>query len=332
MTRTMARNITIIAIVAGLAAGLAPVPAMAQGKPWRHALLNAKADAGIFMMLAKRGFAQKQGLNVELLQVKDDQIGLKALIAGEVDSFEGGPQGVFAAAARGADVKILGCHWVVLPHGIYVRNDIHKIEDLKGKSIAVSAPNSMPDMLARFALAKYGITPDQVKLAAVGGDRERYQALAGGVVEGAVVSNEYQPTMPKDLHLLVAGRDAVPNFLRVCIISTGKVLAERGDDAVHFLAAEMQALGYALSHKAETVALTQEIIHAKPDDPRPAFVYDDALAHHAVAPDLPIPAEKLDWMQDQLVKAGKLPGLTPLAKISAPEYREKALKLVNASH
>ena len=78
--------------------------------------------------------------------------------------------------------------------------------------------------------------------------------------------------MPKNLHLLVAGRDAVPNFLRVCMVTSGKVLAERGDDAVHFLAAEMQALRYALSHKAETVALTQEIIHAKPDDPRPAFV------------------------------------------------------------
>ena len=107
-----------------------------------------------------------------------------------------------------------------------------RVADLKGKSIAVSAPNSMPDMLARFALAKYGVTADQVKLAAVGGDRERYQALAGGVVEGAVVSNEYQPAMPKTIHLLVAGRDAVPNFLRVCMITSGKVLAERGDDAV----------------------------------------------------------------------------------------------------
>ncbi len=326
------RLAALLAIFAVATAGLLARPAPAQQKVWKHALLNAKADAGIFMMAEKRGFAQKRGLNVELLQVKDDQIGLKALIAGEVDSFEGGPQGVFAAAAHGADVKILGCHWVVLPHGIYVRNDIHKVEDLKGKSIAVSAPNSMPDMLARFALAKYGITADQVKLAAVGGDRERYQALAGGVVEGAVVSNEYQPTMPKDIHLLIAGRDAVPNFLRVCIISTGKVLAGRGDDAVRFLAAEMQALRYALAHKAETVALTQEIIHAKPDDPRAAFVFDDAVAHHAVDPELPIPADKLNWMQNQLVKAGKLPGVIPLAKISAPEYREKALKLVGASH
>ena len=133
-----------------------------------------------------------------MLQFKDDQIALKALIAGELDSFEGGPQGVFAADAKGADIKILGCHWVVVPHGIYVRDDIHTIADLKGKSIAVSAPNSMPDMLARLALAKYGVTPDKVKLAAVGGDRERYQALVGGVVEAAVVSNEYQPDRAED--------------------------------------------------------------------------------------------------------------------------------------
>ena len=104
-----------------------------------------------------------------------------------------------------------------------------------------------------------------MKLAAVGGDRERYQALIGGVVEAAVVSNEYQPTAPKNIHLLVAGRDAVPNFLRVCIVTSGKVLAERGDDAVQFLAAEMKALRLrALASSDETVALTQEI------DPRQA--------------------------------------------------------------
>lgn len=326
------RTLAFAVLTAAATVGLLSQPAAAQGKTWRHALLNAKADAGFFMMSAKRGFAEKQGLKLDLLQVKDDQIGLKALIAGEVDSFEGGPQGVFAAVARGADVKIIGCHWVVLPHGIYVRDDIHRVADLKGKSIAVSSPNTMPDMLARFALAKYGITPDQVKLAAVGGDRERYQALAGGVVEGAVVSNEYQPSMAKGIHLMIAGRDAVPNFLRVCMITSGKVLAERGDDAVRFLAAEMQALRYALSHKAETVALTEEIIHSKPGDPRPAFVYDDAVAHHAVDPELPIPAAKLEWMQEQLIKAGKLKTPIPLAQVSAPEYREKALKLVNAGH
>src|SRR5476651_2677618 len=215
-------------MIAALGVGALAGSAAAQDKVWHHGLINAKADAGIFLMVSTRDFAAKQGLKLEVSQFKDDQLALKAMIAGELDSFEGGPQGVFAADAKGADAKILGCHWVVVPHGIYAKEGINKVEDLKGKQIAVSAPNSMPNMLAIEALAKYGISDKDVKLAAVGGDRERFQALTGGVVEAAVVSNEYEPIAPKNIHLLVAGRDAVPNFLRVCIVSSAKKLAARG--------------------------------------------------------------------------------------------------------
>lgn len=300
----------------------------AQEKVWKHGLINAKADAGIFLMVSTRDFAKKQGLKIEISQFKDDQLALKALIAGELDSFEGGPQGVFAADAKGADVKLLGCHWIVVPHGIYANEKIKKIEDLKGKQIAVSAPNSMPDMLARSALAKFGISDSEVKLAAVGGDKDRYQALIGGVVDAAVVSNEYQPVAPKNIHLLVAGREAVPNFLRVCMVSSSKRLAERGDDAVKFLAAEMSALRFALANRDATIALTRELIHAKPDDPRPVFVYDDAIQHHAVDPTLPLPAEKIQWIQEQMVRAGKLKAPLDLKTVTAPEYRERALKVI----
>jgi NitT/TauT family transport system substrate-binding protein len=304
-------------------------PSAAQDKVWKHGLINAKSDAGIFMMVSTRDFAAKQGLKLEISQFKDDQIALKALIAGELDSFEGGPQGVFAADSKGADAKILGCHWVVVPHGIYATDAIKSVADLKGKQIAVSAPNSMPNMLAREALAKFGVSDADVKLAAVGGDRERFQALIGGVVEAAVVSNEYEPVAPKNIHLLVAGRDAVPNFLRVCIISTAKTLAARGDDAVKFLAAEMSALRYALTHRDETLALTRKISEAKADDPRPGFVFDDAVAHKAVDPDLPLPAEKIQWIQDQMLKAGSLAKPLGVLAVTAPQYREKALKLVS---
>jgi NitT/TauT family transport system substrate-binding protein len=328
MTIAKTRPIALAAVISAATIGLLSAPVAAQEKVWKHGLINAKADAGIFLMVSKRDFAAKQGLKLEISQFKDDQIALKSLIAGEVDSFEGGPQGVFAADSKGADVKILGCHWVVVPHGIYAKENIAKVADLKGKSIAVSAPNSMPDMLARSALEQYGVSDKDVKLAAIGSDHDRYQALIGGVVDAAVISNEYQPVAPKNVHLLVAGRDAVPNFLRVCIISTAKKLAERGDDAVKFLAAEMSALRFALSHKDETVALTREIINAKSDDPRPAFVYDDAVEHKAVDPTLPLPVEKIQWIQEQMVKSGKLAKPLDMKDVTAPEYREKALKFV----
>jgi NitT/TauT family transport system substrate-binding protein len=332
MSTANARRFALGSLVAAVTIAALAVPATAQDKVWKHGLIKAKADAGIFLMLTTRDFAQKQGIKIEISEFRNDQLALKALIAGELDSFEGGPQGVFSADAKGGDAKILGCHWVVVPHGIYAKDSIKTVADLKGKQIAVSAPNSMPDMLARSALAKYGVSDTDVKLAAVGGDLDRYQALVGGVVDAAVVSNEVEPVAPKGIHLLVAGRDAVPNFLRVCMVSSAKVLAARGDDAVRFLAAEMNALKYALSHKAETVALTEKIIHSKPGDPRPAFVYDDAVKHNAVDPTLPLPSEKFNWIQDQLVKAGKLKARLDLGVVTAPEYREKALKLVNASH
>src|SRR5262249_19349985 len=150
-------------------------------------------DAGFLLMAARRGFAEREGLKLELLEVKDDQIGLKALLAGELDSYEGGAQGAIAANVRGADVKIVGCHWIVVPHGIMVKAGIDKMEDLKGKAVAVSAPGSFPDMLARVALTRFKLSPSDVRLAAVGGDRDRFTALLGGVVDAAVVSNEYMP-------------------------------------------------------------------------------------------------------------------------------------------
>jgi NitT/TauT family transport system substrate-binding protein len=324
------RYVGIAALVAAATVTFVTAPSVAQEEVWRHGLIKAKADAGIVFMITTRDFAKKKGLKIETKEFRNDQLALKAMIAGELDSYEGGPGAPFSADSKGADARILGCHWLVVPHGIYTKDSIKTVADLKGKQIAVSAPNSMPDMLARFALAKYRVSAKDVKLAAVGGDRDRYQALIGGVVDAAVVSNEVEPVMPKTIHLLVAGRDAVPNFLRMCITSNAKTLAARGDDAAKFLAAEMSALRYALSHKAETVALTQKIIHAKLDDPRPAFVYDDAVKHHAIDPTLPLPAEKLNWLQAQLVKAGKLKAPLDLKTVTAPEFRERALKMVNS--
>ena len=63
------------------AAGAAPAQAL---KPWKHGIIAPKADAGFLLMAAKRGFAEREGLKLELLEVKDDQIELKALLAGDL--------------------------------------------------------------------------------------------------------------------------------------------------------------------------------------------------------------------------------------------------------
>ena len=311
-----------------LAAAFADPAAAQQLKPWRHAIIEAKSDSGIFFMPFKGGFAQKQGLDVELMQVKQDGVGLKALIAGEVDSFEGGAQGAMAAAARGADVKILGCSWVVVPHGIFVRNAIKSLKDLKGKAIAVSAPGTFPELVAKAAFDQQHIAYDDVKFAALGSDGDRYKALVAGVVEGAVVSNEYLPIAAKQgVKLLVPGSEAVPNFVRVCLFTTSKVIKERHDDMVKFLAAEMQGLRSALDHPDATIKLAHEMTGSKPDDPRPAFVIDNVIKTHAVAPDLPAPLDKLEAMQKVMIAAGSIPKAVDVKTMVDGSIRAEALKL-----
>jgi NitT/TauT family transport system substrate-binding protein len=315
------------ALLLAFALGVAVAPVQAQ-KTWRHAIIEAKSDAGFAMMIKERGFAEKQGLKLEIMQIKADQIGLKALLAGEIESYEGGPGGAIVAAARGADVKILGCHWPSLVHGLFGRGDIAKVEDLKGKTIAISAPGALPDLLVRSVLEKHGIAAADVKFANLGSDLDRYKALTVGVVDAAIVSTEYLPIAPKSVKLLATGREVMPNFMRVCMITSGKALAERRDDAVRFMAAEIAAFRYAVANRDEEIKLTFEITKAKADDPRPAFIFDEAVRNKDVDPDINLPMEKLAWTQEMLVRNGNMPKTIDLAKVVAPEIRAKALELV----
>ena len=311
--------------VVALTLALGPTPAAAQ-KVWRHAIIEAKSDAG-FAMMVSRGFAEKQGLKLDIMQIKADQIGLKALLAGELDSYEGGPGGAIVAAARGADVKILGCHWPSLVHGLFARETITGIADLRGKNIAISAPGALPDLLIRAVLEKQGIPATDVKFANMGSDTDRYKALTVGVVDAAIVSTEYLPIAPKTVKLLATGREVLPNFMRVCMITSGKTLTDKPDEAARFLAAEISALRYAAANRDEEIKLTFEVTKAKADDPRPAFIYDEAVRHKDIDPEIGLPMEKLAWTQEMLLKNGSMPKPVDLAKIVAPDVRAKALEL-----
>jgi len=323
---TRARLNWVAAATLLIAAVLMTAPAGAQGtKPWRHGMIEAKSDAGFFLMVTK-GFAEKQGIKVDVVQFKTDIIALQALLAGEIDSFDGGPGGSILAAARGGDIKILGCQWPGLPYGIFVRNTINSVADLKGKTFAISAPAANPAVVARGVLEKLGVPPAEVHFANLGSDLDRFKAVAAGVADAAIVSNEYEPIAAKQgVKMLVAAKDAWPDYVRQCTMSSGKVLSARADDAVRFLAAEISGFRHALASREDTLRLTREVTGIKPDDPRPEFIYDDAVKTHAVDPDFSLPTAKLDWMMDQLVKDGSLPRRIDVAKVIAPDVRAKAL-------
>src|SRR5262249_2642668 len=63
---------------------------------------------------------------------------------------------------------------------------------------------------------------------------------------------------------------------------------------------------------------------ARAADPRPAFALDDAVKVGAIAPDLPLPMDKLAWMQAQMVELGQIPKAGDLAKMVDTDIRAQA--------
>jgi NitT/TauT family transport system substrate-binding protein len=295
-------------------------------KPWKHGVIEPKGDAGFMLMVGKHDFAAKQGLKLEIISMKNGAIAHKALLSGAVDSIESSPGASILAGARGADIKIIGCDWPAGPHGLMVRPGIDKIADLKGKTVAVAAPGSLPNLLLKAMLEKDHVPASEVKVANLGGDLDRFKALTAGVVDAAIVAAEFMAAAPKNIRMLVRGREALPNYVRLCLTMTGKTISARRQDAINFVAAEMDALHYAVTHRADTIALTHAAIHDKPGDPRPAYAYDDTLKNKAIDPAIPLPLDKLKWLQGELIKAGNLKTPVDLAKITAPEIRDAAAK------
>jgi NitT/TauT family transport system substrate-binding protein len=299
---------------------------------WRHGMVEAKSDAGFAFMAADHGFGQKLGLDLQTEQFKGDAIAMKALIAGDVDSYEGSPGSPLIAASHGADVKVVGCYWPGLNYDIIAKKSVGGIHDLTGKIFAISSPGALPDLFARAVLQTAKIAPTSVSFVAMGSDADRFRSVSAGIVDAAAVSSEFEPILDKaGLKVVARAHDLAPNFLRFCIYMTGQTLAQRPDDAAKFLASEIMAIRYAVSHVDETVALTRSITHAKPDDPRPSFIAHEAVTDHLVDPNIPIPLAKLAWMQDLFIQTGNLQTKVDLSKFVDTDIRNKALQIAGSA-
>jgi len=300
--------------------------ANAQEKVWKHGILEAKSDAGYIAMVDKGGFAAKRGLKVELLQIKAGATLMKALISGEIDSVDMGAAESIVAGVRGTGVKIVGCTWPGVPQVVLAKTEIKTLADLKGKTVAISSPGSLPDLLFRGMLDAANVPFSDVKLATQGADLDRYKSLVAGITDAAVVSNEFEAVMPPNIKVLAKGGSAVPKFIRLCVATSSKVLATRRDDLVKFVAAEMDAYKFAATHRDETVKVALELTNAK-DDKRAEFISDQAIRDKQIDPTLAIPVDRIDWMQELFVKAGVIPKTVPTASLIDASVRNDAAKL-----
>lgn len=303
---------------------LATVPAPAADL-WRHGTLVPKGDAGFVYMAAEGGFATAQGLDLRMQAFQNDPLMMKAVIAGDLDSYEGSAISPLIAASRGADVRIIGCTWPRLTYSLFSHDDIATIAALRGRKFGISAPGSLPDLVARALLGQAGVAPAEVSFVAAGSDPDRVRALTAGTIDATIATSDFGARADLGLRTLAVAAEALPQFLRLCIAVRGDLVRSKRAQLVGFLRAELDAYGFACGHRDEVVALTRRIARLAPGDPVAETSYRDAIAQHAVSPAIDTDLDKLRWLRDLLAADGRLSPAFDPATVVDPSIRAEAL-------
>ena len=133
---------------------------------------------------------EKYGLDAEVITMNGSGIASKALISGNIEISPIATPTVINANLAGSDMAILAHTMPGVIHALMVKPEIKRVEELKGKKIAVSSLGSLTDFLVRYIARKKGLNPDRdLTLIQTGGDAERIVALKSGVVDGAAMSH-----------------------------------------------------------------------------------------------------------------------------------------------
>jgi len=189
----MARPQSIIAVVVAITCLALTQAGYSQTKPLKKINVGVPSVsvANIIIYVTKEAkLYDKYGLDAQVIAINGSGIASKALIGGNLDIVPVATPTVIAANLAGSDMAILAHTMPGVVHALMVKPEIKRVEDLKGKTIAVSSLGSLTDFLVRAIAKKKGLNPDRdLTLIQTGSDAERIVALKAGAVDGAAMSH-----------------------------------------------------------------------------------------------------------------------------------------------
>jgi NitT/TauT family transport system substrate-binding protein len=275
--------------------------------PWRNGAVTPGGDAGFVFMAQHGGFATREGIALSMSTQASDPLLLKSLLAGEIESYEGSPGNPMMAAANGADVRVVACHWHKVNYVFWTRPPVASMQDLRGRGVGVTAPGSSPELFVRAVMLEAGVTANQVTFVVSTSPAEQLDALANGSADSAVTPNEFRD---RARHMgfdeLTNARQSARPFLRRCFFARTSTIARRSDALAHFLAAEIASYEYALSHRDAEITLTREILKPDPAATEPELAFDDAVERHSISADFAVPLDNFIWLDTLLVRLGDM--------------------------
>ena len=214
----------------------------------------------------EKGFFAKENLDVEVNYMTPDLV-IKALIAGSVDIARSGAHFGIIAAARGAEIKLIGGSNYGYPYQVIGNPQFKTLADLKGQKVAGASLASITTTIFKDVMQRRGIPPSAYTLLFVGGSPERFQAVASGQVAASLAE-----APPFNFRSIEAGRrvllnysDEIKSLQYTGFFATGKSLAQNRSLYARFMRAIGQGMHWVNDPANEKAAIELMIQKLKVD-------------------------------------------------------------------
>lgn len=298
--------------------------------PWRAEIPSARLDINAFHEIpVRKGWFRELGLDVELQRIPDPTA-VKALVAGEIESYDSGYGPVLQAIENGATIKAVASFHPVVPFVVIAKQDIQSIDDLVGKTVGISEKGSVTESYVLALLFERNIDPESINWIPVGqgGTTALLQALIAGKIDASTAVVGQIPEVERQGNLHVIGRiyEDLPNLTRCTICVSDKMLRDHPDRVAAYLAGYARGIRYGLANREETIDLMMEATGASRADME--FSFDWFVQTKALSETGALRPEQIDYYQDLYVRLGLIKQKLPLEQVADLSVQPKAMALL----
>ena len=226
-----------------------PVEAVRVGIPGKL------VDFAPFFVGIKTGIYRSEGLEPQFIVMRSGII-FPALLSGELD-YTTLYQSAIRSAISGLPVRVIATLMTKQTFFLFSQREIRRVQDLKGKRIAISNFASSTDTSARAALKHHGLEAMRdATLIAMGDTGVRFQALLSGAIEAAILTPPYTVMAEKKgLNNLVWLGDILGDVPSNGLSTTLKTLKENSDQVRRMLRASVRSMIYTREHKQDVLPI-----------------------------------------------------------------------------
>lgn len=135
------------------------------------------------------GYFAKYGLSVDLSLVRGSQPATAAMASGQGDVVEMGGQPLIQGRGAGVDMVLVAGYSQVFPYHLMANPSIKTLQDLEGKTVAITILGGADQLMLGKTLAQNGVDPSTVNMVATSDTPAKVAALQTGQVDAAMLSD-----------------------------------------------------------------------------------------------------------------------------------------------